>query len=143
MFFIKTIFLFLFFLSQPVIAFETVIVDEVTSIYDGDTFRVDIKDWHPMIGHRIPVRVRGIDTPELRGKCEAEKVLARKAKQFTVQMLRQAKRVELRNLKRGKYFRIIADVYVDDKSLADELINKKYAVKYQGGAKIDWCKKEL
>ena len=34
-----------------------VVVDEVTSIYDGDTFRCNIKDYPPIVGERIPIRV--------------------------------------------------------------------------------------
>jgi len=120
-------------------SYDSVVVDEVTSIYDGDTFRVNINSWPEIIGRRIPVRIAGVDTPELRGKCKAEKDLARKAKQFTVSMLRTAKKIELKAIKRGKYFRIIADVYIDDKNLGTELINKKMAVKYYGGTKINWC----
>ncbi len=67
-------------------------MDEVTSIYDGDTFRVNINSWPEVIGRRVPVRIAGIDTPEMRGKCQVEKELARKAKQFTVLMLRAAKK---------------------------------------------------
>lgn len=130
------------FCSSFVLAGEqygNVIVDEVTSIYDGDTFRANIKSWPPVVGYRIPIRVNGIDTPEIRGKCETEKVLARKAKQVTVQTLRSAKTIELKNIQRGKYFRLVADVYADGQSLADALIRKKLAVRYDGGKKINWC----
>ena len=60
-------------------------VSSVTSIYDGDTFRATIDGWHPLIGERISIRVNGVDTPEMRGKCEQEKLLARKAKQSNIQ----------------------------------------------------------
>lgn len=121
--------------------YGAVVVSEVTSIYDGDTFRANIKAYPDIIGYRIGVRVNGIDTPEMRGKCEQEKQLARQAKQFTVSQLRKAKKVELRNMKRGKYFRIVADVYVDDKNLAEMLIEQGLAVTYDGGHKAkEWCK---
>jgi len=120
--------------------YGSVVVDEVTSVYDGDTFRVNINAWPGIVGQRIPVRVLGIDTPEMRGKCKFEKNLAREAKKATVQSLRAAKKIELRGIKRGKYFRVLANVYVDGKSLANILINKKLAVKYSGGTKINWCK---
>ena len=59
---------------------------------------------------------------------------------FSIQ-LRAAKKIELRNMKRGKYFRIVADVYVDGKSLGDMLIKRSLAVPYDGGHKgKDWCK---
>ena len=123
------------------IKFDDVRVDEVTSIYDGDTFRVNINSYPSIIGHRMSIRVNGIDTPEMRGKCTNEKILAREAKQLTVSTLRGAKVIELRNIKRGKYFRIVADVFVDDISLSERLIDSKLAVAYDGGTKTkDWCK---
>ena len=128
-------------LSAKDINYGSVTVDEVTSIYDGDTFRVNIAGYPSIVGDRIPIRINGIDTPEIRGKCTKEKTLARKAKQFTVSKLRGAKVIQLRNMKRGKYFRIVADVFTDNKSLADELIKNNLAVRYSGGTKIkDWCK---
>ena len=121
--------------------YGTALVSEVTSIYDGDTFRVNIKDYPDLLGYRIGIRVNGVDTPEMRGKCKQEKDLARQAKQITVTALRGAKKIELRNMKRGKYFRIVADVYIDDESLTDKLINSGLAVRYDGGTKTkDWCK---
>lgn len=122
-------------------SFGSVIVDEVTSIYDGDTFRVNINSYPDIVGKKMSIRVNGIDTPEMRGKCKKEKDLARQAKQLTVSTLRSAKVIELRNMQRGKYFRIVADVYTDDESLAKKLIDANLAVKYDGGTKTkDWCK---
>lgn len=118
-----------------------VLVSEVTSIYDGDTFRVNIREYPELIGNRIAVRVNDIDTPEMRGGCEQEKALAKRAKQFTVQRLREAGKIELRNMKRGKYFRIVADVYVDGRNLGSMLIEEGLAVPYDGGHKAkDWCR---
>ncbi len=116
-------------------------VAEVTSIYDGDTFRADIAGYPDIIGERIGIRINGIDTPEMRGKCDLEKALARRAKEVTVSILRSAKRVELRHMKRGKYFRIVADVFADGKSVAEALLEQGLAVPYDGGKKTrDWCR---
>ena len=114
-------------------------VSEVTSIYDADTFTVNIEGYPPIVGERIPVRLLGVDTPEIKGKCESEKVKARQAKQFTVQAIRSAKIIELRNIQRGKYFRILAIVYVDGKNLADGLIKAGHARVYDGGKRLGWC----
>ena len=123
-------------------SYGSVVVDEVTSIYDGDTFRADIDSFPPLIGKRMAIRINGIDTPEMRGKCSKEKNLARRAKQFSVSALRGAKVIELRDMKRGKYFRIVADVFVDSISLGHMLIKKGFAVSYDGGTKNkDWCSK--
>ena len=112
---------------------------EVTSIYDGDTFRSNIEGFPAVIGESMSIRINGIDTPELRGKCDKEKQLARLAKQFTVERLRAAKSVILKNIKRGKYFRLIADVYLDGVNLGDQLIKQGHAVRYQGNTKQTWC----
>ena len=120
--------------------FGSATVLKVTSIYDGDTFRADIKDYPDIVGKRMSIRINGIDTPEIKAHCEKEKILARVAKQATVLMLRNAHTIELRNIKRGKYFRIIADVYADGESVAEELKQKHLAVSYDGKTKIDWCK---
>ena len=116
-------------------------VSEVTSIYDGDTFRANLAGYPEIIGYRIGVRINGIDTPEMRAQCQKEKNLALQAKQLTVTQLRGAKKIELRNMKRGKYFRIVADVYVDGQNLGEMLIKRSLAVPYDGGHKgKDWCK---
>ncbi len=120
--------------------YGSVTVSEVTSIYDGDTFRAAIAEYPEIIGDRIGVRINGIDTPELRAKCQKEKTLALKAKQFSVAKLRGAKKIELRHMQRGKYFRIVADVYVDGENLGEMLVEKGLAVVYDGGHKSkDWC----
>ena len=116
--------------------YEIVIVEEVTSIYDADTFRVNIKGYPPIAGQHIPIRVLGVDAPEIRGKCKRKKDLARKAKKFTVEKLRNAKIIELRNMKRGKYFRILAQVIVDGKNLGQLLIKSGHARQYNGGSRL-------
>lgn len=42
-------------------------------------------------------------------------------------------------MSRDKYFRIDADVFVDDVDLAQELIKHQLGVAYSGGIKPDWC----
>ncbi len=121
--------------------YGSAVVSEVTSIYDGDTFRVNLEGYPEIIGNRIGIRINGIDTPEMRAQCQKEKILARRAKQFVVAQLRGARKVELQNMKRGKYFRIVADVYVDGKDLGSMLVDSALAVPYDGGHKAkDWCR---
>lgn len=115
-----------------------VIIQEVTSIYDGDTFRCNIKGYPAIIGEHIGIRVYGVDCPEMKDKREKIKALARQAKQYTVKRLREGKTIKLVNMKRGKYFRIVAEVYIDGSNLGDELIKKGFAKPYFGGKKISW-----
>lgn len=116
-----------------------IVVDKVSTIYDGDTFSVTISQWPDIIGKNIAVRLKNVDTPEMKGACYQEILKAREAKKFTVQRLRAAKKVELKNMSRDKYFRIDADVFIDGKDLAQELIRNGLGVSYSGGAKTDWC----
>jgi len=50
--------------------------------------------------------------------------------------LKDAERIDLKNMGRGKYFRIVADVYADGESLTEVLIDAGMAVRYNGGKKI-------
>jgi len=114
-------------------------ITDVTSIYDADTFRVNIASWPEIIGKRVPVRVQGIDAPEIRGKCETEKKMARQAKQFTVAALRNGKEIVLHDIQRGKYFRILARVSIDGQDLGRQLIQAGLARAYDGGTRQGWC----
>ena len=120
--------------------YGTVIVSKVISVYDGDTFRVNIDSLPPIVGKNIPIRVNGVDTPEIRGKCQYEKNLALEARDFVRAKLANAKEIKLTNLQRGKYFRVVANVVVDGVSLERELLDNKLAYEYDGGKKLSWCK---
>jgi endonuclease YncB( thermonuclease family) len=128
-----------FFSVQAAPEYGTVIVSRVISVYDGDTFRVDIDSLPPIVGKNIPIRLNGVDTPEIRGKCEYEKDLAIKARDFVRNKLANAKEIKLNNLQRGKYFRVVANVIVDGVSLEQELLENELAYKYSGGKKSSWC----
>ena len=119
--------------------YGTAIVSKVISVYDGDTFRVDIDSLPPIVGKNIPIRLNGVDTPEIRGKCQYEKDLALKARDFVRNKLANAKEIKLTKLQRGKYFRVVADVMIDGVSLEKELLENKLAYKYTGGKKSSWC----
>jgi endonuclease YncB( thermonuclease family) len=41
-------------------------------------------------------------------------------------------------MQRGKYFRIVADVFVDGSNLGQELIERGLAKPYDGGTKPKW-----
>ena len=95
------------------------------TINEGDVLLSDRSHTKPRpVGreNRIPVRVRGVDTPEVRGKCASEKARARQARDYVKALLGTARQIELRDTERGKYFRLVADVEVDRQDLAATLI---------------------
>lgn len=136
---IRFLLLALFLPVASAIAQNRVLVSEITSIYDGDTFRANIEGWPPIIGERMPIRIKGIDTPELRGKCRQEAEGARLAKQATVTALREAGEIELRDIERDKYFRLLATVWIDGRNLGEELIAGGHAVRWAGRRHDGWC----
>ncbi len=109
------------------------------SVTDGDTIKVTIPNIPIIFGKEIGVRVAGIDTPELHSKCKEERELAEKATEFTKNFLSNSKYIELKNPARDMYFRIDAEVYVDGKSLSQELLTANLAKPYYGGTKTPWC----
>jgi len=140
----KLLLIFIFFLGvfsvQAATEYGTAIVSKVISVYDGDTFRVDIDSLPPIVGKNIRIRLNGVDTPEIQGKCQYEKDLALEARDFVRNKLFNAAEIKLTKLQRGKYFRVVADVMVDGVSLEQELLENKLAYKYTGGKKSSWCK---
>ena len=130
-----------YFVSVKANAAENKAVEYVKA-YDADTITVNIKDCKfDLACKKVAIRVYGVDTPELRTKNACEKKLGLKARDFVRQKLFKAKKVELSNMIRGKYFRYVANVIVDGKDLSKELIAKRYAVPYFGKTKqiVNWC----
>lgn len=118
--------------------YGTLIVSNINSVYDGDTFRCNIEGVHGLIGKNISVRINRVDTPEMRSSTWTEREYAERAKAVTAKLLYSASLIELRNVQRPKYFRILADVYVDGISVADVLIEKNLGRPYFGGSKGSW-----
>ncbi len=100
--------------------------------YDGDTMTVNIPGVHPLFGNEIGIRVRGIDTLEIRIKYPFEKQKVKETKTLIEGILNRANKITLHDIEREKYFRIVASVIVDGQNLSDLLLAKKLAVPYDG-----------
>jgi len=118
--------------------YGSAVVDSIISVYDGDTFRCNINGFPPIIGENISIRFKHIDTPEIRGSSKCEKKDAYKIRDYVEKRLRSAKTIVLKNIGRPKYFRLMAEVFVDGVDLGKELVRLGYAYKYEGGTKKDW-----
>ncbi|CAM3549562.1 thermonuclease family protein [Thalassospira profundimaris] len=108
--------------------------------YDGDTIYVAIPGLPDEIAN-MSVRVRGVDTPEMRGQCESEKQLAQKARDYARQRLKTATSVQFCEPEWGRYGgRVVASVRVDGSPLDLELIENGLARPYDGKTKRQpWC----
>lgn len=111
---------------------------QLVGIIDGDTIKVTLPGIHPLFGERLSVRIRGIDTPEIRGKCEVEKTKAKKARDYLRKLLKGAV-IQLIDVERGKYFRIVATVKANGLDVAAALIQRGLGRPYDGGKRLTWC----
>lgn len=107
---------------------------KLSRILDGDTFTVDLPCADEVFCKDISVRVRGIDTPELKSKNSQKRQAALKAKEFTKNFL-EAGQVDLLKCGRDKYFRLLCDVTSDGEDLASALFKAGLAKPYFGGKK--------
>ena len=113
----------------------------VLKVVDGDTIKVSARVW---LGVNVEtmVRINGIDTPEIRGKCPMEKELARKAKDFVKEKLPVGSLVYLSSVQSDKYGgRVVAKVADENKKdIGKQLIQNGLARPYSGKiAKSNWC----
>ena len=111
--------------------YPDVTVTRLLKVIDGDTFRCYISQHCAIAGKNISIRLKGINTPELRSKNEEERKSAILEKQRLSDLLDNARVIELRNIDRDKYFRIDADVYIDGEPLLPKL-NPQYLLPRKG-----------
>ena len=112
---------------------------DVVKVIDGDTLDVMARVW---LGQTIHVRVRldGVDTPELRGRCAGERAQAEEARSWLERQL-AGRSIALRQVRLGKYAgRVVARVELDDgQDLSVMLLRSGLARPYDGRRRADWC----
>ncbi|MEZ5840060.1 MAG: thermonuclease family protein [Hyphomicrobiales bacterium] len=88
----------------------------------------------------VLVRLRGIDAPELKGRCKAEREAARRASNLLARLLGDGP-LTLSDIGGGKYFgRVLADVTTTDgRDPAARLLAAGLARPYAGGRRAGWC----
>ena len=95
---------------------------DVLDIIDGDTVRVSAHMWPGQQWFGL-IRLRGIDTPELRGQCQAETDQAILSCDTLVSLV--PPRVRLVNVQSGKFAgRYVADVMDGPRDLAHVLMEE-------------------
>jgi endonuclease YncB( thermonuclease family) len=115
---------------------------EITRVIDGDTVEIAVDFLPKPLPPKLSIRVLGIDTPEKapRALCDAETEKAKLASAFTKKAVAEAKEVDIVIVKWDKYGgRVLGDVFLDQKSLAEMLIAAELARPYKGDAKTSWC----
>jgi micrococcal nuclease len=106
---------------------------KVLSCYDGDTCRLE----REVLPGRDRVRLANADTPEIEGKCAAEKQRAIEARDYTRAMV-VGREVSLLAVRPDKYRkRLDAYVSIDGRDLGSALIAAGLARPY--GQRTGWC----
>lgn len=123
----------------------TLNADGVERVYDGDTFYINLPGLPPVFGEGLPIRLLNIDTPELRSRCRTpelkaeEKRRGRAARDALIEKLAGGGVIRVQSLERGSFFRVVADVYLDDLWLNEWMVDEGHAVPALDGTSVDWC----
>ncbi len=109
---------------------------KVLDVYDGDTCTILID-----VGFNIHLkercRLNGIDTPEIRTKCSLEKAHGIAARNHLRELILD-KDIEIETVKEGKFGRYLVDIYIDGLHVNEDMIERGYAHKYNGGKREEW-----
>lgn len=114
---------------------------DIVDVYDGDTFFINMPSCPPVLCKRIGVRINGIDSPEINGKCPEEKNLAALAKVKLEERILSGSVFEIRKVKREKYGRLLGDFFVDNQDIAAWMVANNLARHYNGKERQGWCPK--
>ena len=105
---------------------------EVKRIVDGDTVDVVI-DLGFDIHYSSRVGLYGIDTPESRTRNKDEKVRGLMSKKYLTDALSKGQVViKTHKDKKGKFGRVLGEMYVADKNINLMMVDDNLAVKYKG-----------
>jgi len=112
---------------------------EVVRVLDGDTFEARIKVWPGMVAI-TRVRLRGVDAPEIKARCEDERAKALAAKDALTRMLSEGA-VSLANVSQDKYGgRVDAEASTTNtRDVGETLLALGLARRYDGGRRVSWC----
>jgi endonuclease YncB( thermonuclease family) len=107
----------------------------VIKVYDGDTITIATKlPYNNSELYRFSVRLKGIDSAEIKSSSIDEQNIAKEAKQCLTNLILN-KYVSLQNLNTEKYGRILADVYLGEIHVNQWMLHEHLAVEYDGGTK--------
>ena len=112
---------------------------EVLRVLDGDTFEARVRIWP---GHDVTtrVRLRNIDAPEMKARCDDEREKAVAARDLLARLLEEGG-VAISNVGQDKYGgRVDADASTrrtPDVGLA--ILDAGLARRYGGGRRESWC----
>ncbi len=111
----------------------------VVEVLDGDTFLAEALVW-PGQTVRVNIRIRGIDAPEMKARCDAERAAALRARDALASLF-GGDPIAISNIAGAKYYgRVLADVTTSGgDAVAQVLLGEKLVRPYAGGRRAGWC----
>lgn len=107
--------------------------------YDADTIYITMPGLPGELS-KMSVRVDGIDTPEIRGKCDEEKAAAIVARDYVISLLDGSETLLVCDPQWGKYAgRVLGSVIIGGEDLTELLVAGGHGRRYEGGARDGWC----
>jgi endonuclease YncB( thermonuclease family) len=115
---------------------------DILRVIDGDTFEARVHVW-PGLDVTTKVRLRGIDAPELRARCPAERTKAEAARDALTEILAQGA-VGVYGISNDTYGgRVVADAATrSTANVSAELLKRGYARFYAGGHRDGWSTRD-
>lgn len=112
---------------------------DVLRVVDGDTFEARVHIW-PGLDLTTRVRLRSIDAPELKAKCEPERLRAEAARD-TLRTILNERDVSIWSVGPDKYFgRIVAEASTrKTENVSAAMRGRGVARDYAGGRRTGWC----
>ena len=113
---------------------------DVLRVIDGDTFEARVHLW-PGLDVTTKVRLRGIDAPELKSRCDEEHAQAESARDASRTILGRGE-VGIAHVAFDKYGgRVVADAFTrTTPDVSAALLESGVARRYGGGRRDGWCR---
>jgi micrococcal nuclease len=115
-------------------------LDNVT-VVDGDTIRADVWIYPGLYQHTL-IRIEGIDAPELRGRNECERALAKRSREHLAHLI-AGKTLQIDRVRPDKYGRMLGRVFAEEAGIlwiaAADMLDAHMARPYYGSARREWC----
>ena len=117
---------------------------KLVKVVDGDTVDVDIDLGFGVWLQNQRIRMYGIDAPESRTSDKVEKVYVMAAKDFVIKWTNAGDLV-LKTFKdgKGKYGRILGELWYNDVNINQRMIEEHHAVKYYGQSKKEIAEQHI
>ena len=117
---------------------------KMVKVVDGDTIDVDIDLGFGVWMRNQRIRMHGIDTPESRTRDLEEKKYGLAAKDFLIKWTNAGGlTLKTHNDDRGKFGRILGEIWCFDTNVNEKMIEEHHAVRYMGQSKEDIAEEHI